>query len=689
MFRSNHSLNMPLRDFAPFSRLGMLLLGATAVAGIISCGSDSPTDVDPPVDVATISIDTPSVQLERGAHQVFTATAKDSKGKVVGVPFVWRSSDESVASVDLSGRVTAHIEGTVTLTASSLGATSPAVGVRVVWLGAAKLATSGWTPPNAATPSTPVSDSIRVVATTKTGTPARGTSIVFNVTGGGGKLATTKATTDANGIAAAQWTLGPSNGVNTVTATVVDDDGNAIPWVNPNVVTFAVKTYKALDVVAGAQQSGTILSALPIAPSVRLVDSTGKPRQGIPVTFAATAGGQLTFPIVSTGADGVASPGIWTLGDLPGDQGVIATVESATITVHATGTGTPIRFIASQVSAGGSSSCALLTDSHVDCWGEVALVGDGDTLSRSVPTPTQGNISFKSVMTGLSHACGIAADDSLYCWGFNTFVDTTGKTTGSLSPVQLPGDLRWAQITTGLAHTCGIATSQAAYCWGQNVQGQLGIAVADSIHLAPTAVYGGFKFTTLAAGVAHSCGLATGGVAFCWGLNTNGQLGDGTTVSRVAPTLVSNNLTFQSIGTGELWSCALDTAGRAYCWGVIPGVTQAQATPLAVGTAPVFTSLTVGGAHACGLTSDGTAYCWGANNAGQLGDSTTTGRILPTKVAGGLKFLSISAGDAHTCGRGAPDGAVLCWGLNRFGDLGTAKAPFFATPRYIILGVNP
>src|SRR5205814_6281505 len=128
---------------ASSSRFGGFLLALTLVGALVNCGAP-PDDPTKPLEVASISIDSPAVQLERGAHKVFTATAKDSKGKVVVVPFVWRTSDEAVASVDLNGRVTARQEGEVGLSASSLGVTSPAVGVRVVFQGAAKLSMLGW-----------------------------------------------------------------------------------------------------------------------------------------------------------------------------------------------------------------------------------------------------------------------------------------------------------------------------------------------------------------------------------------------------------------------------------------------------------------------------------------------------------------------------------------------------------------
>ena len=689
------SLVLPVRrrpavgsSVRPVSAFALSLFTASAVT-IAACGSDGGVSPDQVDQLASISIDTPSVQLERGNHQVFTATAFDTKGRKVIVPFVWRTADEHVATVDLNGRVAAIDEGQTNLVATALGVVSPPVAVRVVWFGAAKLTNGDWTSPIAATPSTPLTDSIRVVALNKVGGPAANVAIQFSVTSGGGTIAVTKVTTDANGRAATQWTLGPNPGANSATATAVDDQGAPVTWVNPNLITFSVTSSTPLSIVSGNQQSGTLLSNLPVAPSVKLVDASGKPRQGIPVTFVASDGGQVTFPIVSTGSDGVASPGTWTLGDAPGDQTLSATVESARILIHATATGTPIRYAAAQLTAGANATCALSATGVAQCWGQAALLGIGDTTNKTIPTQVHTDASFKSIVAGLSHTCAISTDQSLYCWGFDAFADTSGRIIGNLDPIRLGSSIQWAQVATGAEHTCGLATDLSAYCWGVNTRGQLGVATADTVtRFVPTPVYGAFKFTTITTGVAHTCALTLDKTAFCWGQNNNGQLGDGTAFSRVAPTVVAGGLTFQSIGAGENWTCGLATTGKTYCWGIIIGLPGFQTSPQAVPSAPTFSSISVGGGHACGLTSDGTAYCWGANNGGQLGDSTTTTRTTPVKVLGGFKFASIAAGDTHTCGRLA-DNNVLCWGLNRFGELGDAKAAFRLSPRYIILGVNP
>lgn len=96
---------------------------------------------------------------------------------------------------------------------------------------------------------------------------------------------------------------------------------------------------------------------------------------------------------------------------------------------------------------------------------------------------------------------------------------------------------------------------------------------------------------------------------------------------------------------------------------------DSTAAPLGVSDQLRFTSITAGGGHSCGLTAAGKAYCWGRNDAGQLGDSSTTDRTTPTLVAGGIVFRMISAGDKHTCGISMDDDPY-CWGLNDHGQLG-------------------
>lgn len=669
----------------PKPSLGLALAMLTA-AFAIACGGDGLQSVNPPT-VGAIAIQGAVSPLERGSRVKLTAAVTDPRGRAIDVPVVWQSSRPAVASFDAQGNLTANDTGGTTIQASSLGVNSPSLQINVSWNGAAAIASAAWTQPNAATPGAVVYDSVRFVITNIQHQVVPGARVAFAVTGGG-SVSPSVAVSSANGIAATQWTLGPSNGVNSITATVVDSSGKAVDWVQPQGVKLRVTSYTAMSAVDGNGQTAQILSDLPIAPSVKLVDSLGKPRAGVPITFSATGGGRVAVPTVSTGADGVASPGTWTLGDIPGTQNLVARVESGTFKLNATGTGTPIRYTPAFVALGGFSTCGLDANGVASCMGQEPQIGGGDTASKSVPTPTGTSVTLQTLAGSSTHFCGVSTDKSIFCWGVNALVDTTGKSAGlEVAPTRLPSSLVWSQVSPGASHTCGLTADQDAYCWGANVSGQLGTRGDTSPVFTPQIVYGGFKFSSIAAGANHACALTPSHDALCWGNNQFGQLGDGTGTNRVAPTLVTGAVSFQAIAGGDPWTCGISTAGKAYCWGAVEGVGTVS-SPHGYDNTPVFVSLAVGSFHACALTAAGDAYCWGNNQFGQIGDSTTVSRANPTLVSGGLKFKKIAAGVAHSCGI-TTDGSLACWGLNLAGELGDKSTVMRLIPRFVVLGVNP
>ena len=563
--------------------------------------------------------------------------------------------------------------------------------------GSATIAASNFTAPSAISAGgTP--DSLRVLLTDRLGNPVTTpTRVAFAVTSGGGTISPGVAISKPNGIASAEWKLGTSYGRNTATATVLCEDDKPCPFATPNSTTFTITSFPAISPVSGDNQTGVILAALPVNPSVLVLDSLSKPRIGVPVTFTATGGGRVAVTTVSTGADGTASPGVWTLGDVTGDQMLIAKVDKATTTLHATGTGTALHYTPAQIMAGAFVTCGIESDGTIKCFGEQPKVGDSTTVNRFVPTQVKSSARFTSVVSGMSspsHVCAVAVDKSLYCWGVNSLTDTTvvppntaPNIISTLSPRQVASPIGFTQAAPGGAFNCAIATDQNIYCWGDNSAGQLGDKTNKN-HFAPAPVSGGFKFTSASSGAIHACGVAVDGTALCWGGNQSGQLGNGTTTNTVTPTAVGGLLTFKSIGAGDSFTCGLTTTGKAYCWGNLGTGSLTVTTPRAYATAPDFTTLSVGGFHACGLTADGSAYCWGNNSQGQLGDSTVVERQAPTAVLTTMKFKSISAGYGHTCGA-ALDGSVACWGLNRAGELGDTTTVNRTQPRFIVTGVQP
>ena len=148
---------------------------------------------------------------------------------------------------------------------------------------------------------------------------------------------------------------------------------------------------------------------------------------------------------------------------------------------------------------------------------------------------------------------------------FHTIVTTLNKL---LIPALVSGGLSFASVSAGDRQTCGLTAASEAYCWGYNYAGQLGDGTTTT-RLTPTLVSGGLSFASVSQAVLndYACGVETAGAAYCWGWNGNGQLGDGTTTQRLIPTLVSGGLSFASLSQGTFHVCALTPAGDAYCWG--------------------------------------------------------------------------------------------------------------------------
>jgi alpha-tubulin suppressor-like RCC1 family protein len=298
------------------------------------------------------------------------------------------------------------------------------------------------------------------------------------------------------------------------------------------------------------------------------------------------------------------------------------------------------------VSGGRYHGCGLDFAFEVTCWGE------NRDLRAGPPAPP----SFREVDAGLVHSCALTLDDEIYCWGWNDEgelgVSDPGATSSDL-------DGGWDAVSAGGLHTCAIRETGAAECWGFNEEGQVGNGGSGTV-MTPTVVSGGFTFLTdplvvppqpdpdfplpdgpfIAAGYSHTCALTTTGVARCWGLNQDGQLGDGTLTLRRTPVMVGGGLlVFSRITAGLAHSCALTSAGAAYCWGdntwgqLGEGTTTDATGPVAVSGDLIFTYLKAGDNSTCGVTTTGVAYCWGDNHYGQLGTGTNDASLVPVKVA--------------------------------------------------------
>jgi alpha-tubulin suppressor-like RCC1 family protein len=279
--------------------------------------------------------------------------------------------------------------------------------------------------------------------------------------------------------------------------------------------------------------------------------------------------------------------------------------------------------------------------------------------------------------------CVLTDTRPLTCWGYNTEGQLgIGTTTNSKVPVAVAGlDLGVRAVSAGEGPTCVVTTAGGVKCWGQNAAGQLGNGTTTS-SASPVDVAGlASGVTAVSSGVDHACALSGDGTVRCWGSNTAGQLGDGTTTDSARPVEVTG------LGSGAIavtagfgTTCAVTTEGAAKCWGsnvsgrLGNGGTSDSKVPVGVkklGSGVV--AIDANGGHACAVTERGAALCWGSNRVGQLGDGTTDDSDVPVEVKGlASGVTAISAGSGHTCAL-TETGAVKCWGFNEAGGLGNGR----------------
>ena len=231
-------------------------------------------------------------------------------------------------------------------------------------------------------------------------------------------------------------------------------------------------------------------------------------------------------------------------------------------------------------------------------------------------------------------------------------------------------------VSAGGDHTCVAAGEGGAYCWGRNAFGQLGTGSLLGSRV-PVRVQGLTAVVNdIQAGEAHTCAVTDAGQLWCWGRNDAGQLGDGSTTDRPLPVPVigfSTGTVLVSLGHGH--TCAAKSDGGVWCWGrndagqLGDGSTTDRVQPVAVGGVSGVELLACGGTHTCVTKVDDSIWCWGGNASGQLGVGDQTARPVPVEVMGLFgDVYDLDAGGNHTCV--SVESYLYCWGSNQYGQLG-------------------
>jgi hypothetical protein len=299
----------------------------------------------------------------------------------------------------------------------------------------------------------------------------------------------------------------------------------------------------------------------------------------------------------------------------------------------------------------------------------------------------------KAVGASGASSYALLSDGTVRAWGYNDEGELgDGTAVGRSLPVAVSGLSGVAALASGGKglHSCAVKTNGSVWCWGDNTEGQLGNG-GTTASKVPVAVAGGYLFRQVSTGYYATCGLTTTGAVTCWGNNGSGQFGNGTTTSSLTPvTPVSFYLgAIEELQSGSFHTCVRGAEQQVYCTGSnsLGQLGTGSTTSVSSWTASTLRTagalpagLAAGQGHSCEIVQvDGSMRCVGDNSSGELGDGTTTNRYTAVPVNGLTGVTAIVAGPYFTCAAKS-DGTVWCWGMGGGGMMGDGTMLDHLTP---------
>jgi len=329
-----------------------------------------------------------------------------------------------------------------------------------------------------------------------------------------------------------------------------------------------------------------------------------------------------------------------------------------------------------RIGAGLFFTCALKPDGSSECWGygENGTIGDGSFADATQPTAVLNLTGALTLSVQSYDACVLAADHTVECWGddFGGELGDNGTGGNSAVPERVGTVTDVVQISTGEAPVCALHANTTVECWGGAVFNQ---------NLRPALIPGFSGAMKLSATVAgHVCAVMNDASVRCWGRDDVGQLGDGRSgdlVKSDVPVAVVGIAGATDVAVSIFDTCALLTDQNVWCWGDNSRGQLGNGTTGAMSLVPVqvtgltnVTQLCTSDYYGCATKSDGTAWCWGDNSFGGLGNGMSTNSSVPVQVSGLTNVTGVACGNEHACAQQA-DGTLWCWGGNNRYGLGS------------------
>jgi alpha-tubulin suppressor-like RCC1 family protein len=314
------------------------------------------------------------------------------------------------------------------------------------------------------------------------------------------------------------------------------------------------------------------------------------------------------------------------------------------------------------VAGGYAHTAGIKTNGTLWTWGDNTFygmdggqLGDNTNTNKSSPVQVGVETNWSSVACGNIHTAAIKTDGTLWTWGRGTtgqLGDGAGVISRSSPAQTIAGGTDWSKLACGSYNTAAIKTDGTLWLWGQNYYGQLGINIGIGNKSSPAqTIAGGSDWNKIACGAAHIAAIKTDGTLWIWGSNSNGELGDNTTVNKSSPvqTIVGGS-DWNSVACGNSFTAAIKNDGNLFTWGsnifgrLGNGITVNKSSPtqtIAGGTN--WSKIACGNSHAAAIKTDGTLWVWGYSTNGGLGDNTTVSKSSPVQtVAGGTNWIFVA-----------------------------------------------